>query len=119
MTLSIRLTLGLAVLVTIAAVGMWQLTGGDYYTKFEVVEQIERPVDESDPLAAAGFYEGDSQTDTVTRSAFRFGLLPTPNGLFDKHMLSVVSIAFVVWPGALTLVWLSLRRKRAVEVLAR
>jgi hypothetical protein len=95
----------LAALVTLAAFIPWQMTGGDYYTKFEVVEQIETPVDENDPLAAAGFYEEASQTKTVTRREFHLGLLPTWSGLLDKHVISVVSIVSPAWVIAIALVW--------------
>jgi len=105
MTKQTKIILALAALVTLATLITWQMTGGDYYTKFEVVEQIAAPVDPNDPLAAAGFYENASQTKTVTRPEFRLGLLPTPSGLFDKHVVSVVSIVAPVWLIALSLVW--------------
>lgn len=105
MTKQTKIILVLAALVTLATLITWQMTGGDYYTKFEVVEQIAAPVDANDPLAAAGFYEEASQTKTVTRQEFRLGLLPTPSGLFDKHALSVVSIMSPVWLVAFGLVW--------------
>jgi hypothetical protein len=89
--------LGIAVAISLASVVTWQATGGDYYTKYEVVEQVETAVDSDDPLASTGFYETDAQTETVTRSEFRFGLLPTPSGVFDKHLLSVVSVNGPVW----------------------
>ena len=110
MTKKTKIVLGLAAIVTIAALILWQVTGGDYYTKFEVVEQIEAPVDPDDPLAEAGFYDETSRTQTVTRSEFRFGLLPTPSGLFDKHAMSVVSIAFPTWALAIGFVWWWRRR---------
>lgn len=103
-----------AIVVTVAAVVTWQATGGDYYTKFETIEQIEKPIDPADPLAAAGFYDGDSQTETVIRKDFRLGLLPTPTGLFDKHMLSVASIASPVWLVTLAGLWLTYRRRARV-----
>ena len=103
----------LALVVTIAAVVTWQVTGADYYTKFEVVEQIERPLDPKDPLVAAGFYDGTTTTETVTRKAFRFGLLPTPSGLFDKHAASVVSLASPLWLVAFGLLFVNRRRTRA------
>lgn len=105
MTKQTRIILVLAALVTLATLIAWQMTGGDYYTKFEVIEQVETPVDQNDPLAAAGFYENASQTKTVTRPEFHLGLLPTPSGLFDKHALSVVSIVSPVWVIAIGLVW--------------
>ena len=110
MTKKTRIVLGLAAIVTIATLILWQVTGGDYYTKFEVVEQIEAPVDPDDPLAAAGFYDKTSRRQTVTRSEFRFGLLPTPSGLFDKHAVSVVSIALPIWALAIGFVWWRRRR---------
>lgn len=101
----IKIILALAALVTLATLITWQMTGGDYYTKFEVVEQVETPVEENDPLAAAGFYENAARTQTVTRPEFHLGLLPTPNGLFDKHMLSMVSIVLPAWIVAVGLIW--------------
>jgi hypothetical protein len=92
-----KLVFVLALAVTSAALLTWQITGGDYYTKYEVVEQIEKTLDPDDPLVAAGFYDGSTQTETVTRKDFRFGLLPTPSGLFDKHAASVVSVASPLW----------------------
>ncbi len=100
-----KIFLVLAALITLATLLTWQMTGGDYYTKFEVVEQIAAPVEANDPLAAAGFYEGTSQTQTVTRREFRLGLLPTPSGLLDKHTVSVASIVSPVWVIAIALVW--------------
>lgn len=106
-----KITLVLAALVTLATLIAWQMTGGDYYTKFEVIEQVETPVDQNDPLATAGFYEKASQTKTVTRREFHLGLLPTPRGLFDKHALSVVSIVSPVWLVVSGLVWWRHRRQ--------
>ncbi|MCI0694262.1 hypothetical protein L0337_19925 [candidate division KSB1 bacterium] len=106
-----KIILVLAALVTLATLITWQMTGGDYYTKFEVVEQVETPVDENDPLAAAGFYEEASQTKTVTRQEFHLGLLPTPSGLLDKHVISVVSIVSPAWVIAIALVWWRRRRQ--------
>ncbi len=87
-----KTSLWVTIAVAIAAVATWRVTGGDYYTKFEVVETVERPVDPADPLAGTGFYEGDKMTETVRRKQFRLGLLPTPSRLVDKHMLSVVTL---------------------------
>ena len=89
--------LALALLGTIAVVILWQATGGDYYTKFEVVEQVEVKLDQSDPLVAAGFYDDQNKTETVRRDEFRLGLLPTPSKLIDKHMLSVISFCLPLW----------------------
>lgn len=108
-----RLAIGLAVVVTSATLVTWLATGGDYYTKYEVIEEVTTPLDADDPLAATGFYEGSSQTQTVVRSEFRFGLLPTPQGVFDKHAMSVTSFAIPSWIVAAGVVWWpQLRRKR-------
>jgi len=88
-----KILLIVSLIISIGAVLLWRATGGDYYTKFEVVEQVEKVVDPNDPLAAAGFYEGDSIFETIRRDDFRFGLLPTPSGLFDKHIMAVLTIA--------------------------
>ena len=92
MSKATKAVLTLSVVVTIAALVTWRVTGGDYYTKYQIVEQVEKQVDPDDPLAGTGFYDDESHTETVTRDAFRFGLLPTPSGFFDKHAASVVSV---------------------------
>ena len=91
--------------VTIGAIALWQITGGDYYTKFEVIEEVEKAVDPDDLLAGTGFYEDDRKVETIARKEFRFGLLPTPSGLFDKHMLSVASVVTPFWALTLVVVW--------------
>ena len=97
--------LAIAVVVTIGAIALWQMTGGDYYTKFEVIQEVEKAVDPDDPLAGTGFYEDDKQVETIARKEFRFGLLPTPSGLFDKHLLSVASVVTPFWALTLIVVW--------------
>jgi hypothetical protein len=87
----------LAVIVSIVLIAVWQLTGGDYYTKFEVVEQVSQELDENDPLVAAGFYDDKEVTETMKKDEFRLGLLPTPSGIFDKHVISVISILVPTW----------------------
>ena len=89
--------LALAVVVTVAALGMWQATGAHPYTKYEDVTREQVRTDVDDPFVEAGFYEGDTVTQTVRKDVFYFGLLPTPQGLFDKHALSVVSAVVPVW----------------------
>ena len=114
-----RLAIGLAVVVTSATLVTWLTTGGDYYTKYQVVEEVATPLDADDPFAAAGFYEGSSQTQTLVRNEFRFGLLPTPQGVFDKHAMSVTSIAFPSWIIAAGVAWWpQLRRKRRRRIPA-
>lgn len=101
--------------VTVAALATWRMTGGDYYTKFQVVEQVDRVIDPNDPLAGTGFYDGDSSTETVTRDEFRFGLLPTPTRLFDKHAVSVVSIVSPFWVATVGMAWFSRRRRKSSQ----
>jgi hypothetical protein len=97
MSLLVKRLLVLATFVTVLAILLWQVTGGDYYTKYEVVSQVEKTIDPTDPLAAAGFYDGTTVTETVKRNEFRFGLLPTPTGILDKHVLSVVTFTGPLW----------------------
>ena len=107
-----KIAIGAAIAVTLATVVVWQATGGDYYTKFEVVEEANAKIDPNDPLAAAGFYDGDSAKQVVARDEFRLGLLPTPEGLFDKHAVSVASISGPVWLGAIGFVWWTRRKTK-------
>ena len=103
--------IGIAGLITLATLATWRITGGDAYTKYQINVVEERKLDESDPLYGTGFYENDIVKETVTRNEFRLGLLPTPEGLFDKHIISVLTILGPVWGFAL-LYWLIQRRKR-------
>jgi hypothetical protein len=105
-----KVSLILALVVTVASLVTWQATGGDWYTKFEVVEQVELKPDASDPLAAAGFYDGDAVTRTESRDEFRLGLLPTPSGLLDRHILSVATLSGPFWMLGLAATWLGRRR---------
>ncbi len=102
----------LAAVLTIGTLVTWFATGRHYYTKFEVVEKMKVPVATDDPLAGTGFYDNDSLETTVRRDEFHLGLLPTPQGLFDKHILSVVSILGPVWVLCLALLWWLRRRRR-------
>lgn len=113
MTRTIRLAIGVSLVVTIAAFVTWQVTGGDYYTKFEVIEQIESQVNPDDPLAGTGFYDDDSKKETVVQQGLRFGLLPTPNGLLDKHLISVASVATPPWMIVFGLVLVDRRRRKS------
>ena len=90
--------IAVAGIVTAIAIGLWLMTGLHPYTKFQDVVQEETPIDADDPFAEAGFYDEDETiTQVVTRDVFYFGLLPTPQGIMDKHALSVVSIVLPVW----------------------
>ena len=66
--------------------------------------------DLSDPLAAAGFYDGDAVTRTESRDEFRLGLLPTPAGLLDKDALSVATLAAPLWVLGIAAAWFGRRR---------
>ena len=104
----------IAVVLTVAAFGLWLATGAHPYTKYQDVTRQELPTDEDDPFAEAGFYDGDTVTRTVKKNVFYFGLLPTPQGVFDKHALSVVSVVLPVWliVGGISLVRWRARRRR-------
>jgi hypothetical protein len=110
---STKATLLAATTVTLLAFGLWVATGRDAYTKLEVVEEIKKPVDPNDPLAGTGFYENDTVTEVVRRPEFRFGLLPTPSGIFDKHIFSVATLTGPAWGFAL--VALFLRRRQVLR----
>ncbi len=104
----------IAVVLTVAAFGLWLATGAHPYTKYQDVTRQQVPTNEDDPFAEAGFYDGDTVTRTVKKNVFYFGLLPTPQGVFDKHALSVVSIVVPVWliVGGISLVRWRTRRRR-------
>jgi hypothetical protein len=104
-----RILVVVAIVITVGALGVWQASGGDFYTKFEVVREVTQPLDPSDPLVAAGFYDTGSTT-VVRERQFRLGLLPTPSRLLDKHALSVTTIISPVW--AVAAVAALVRRKR-------
>ena len=109
------------VLLTFATLGLWLTTDRHFYTKFEVVTQVEVQIDPDDPLALAGFYDGETEEKTVRRDEFHLGLLPTPRGLFDKHIISVASILLPAWllAGA-TLICLSRKANRPLrDILSR
>lgn len=111
--------IALALLVSLAVLAVWLTTGADAYTKFTVVEQRDRVIDPDDPLAATGFYDDEEQAganlETVTRDEFRLGLLPTPQGLFDKHALSVASLLGPVWAAALLGLWITRKQTSTTQ----
>ncbi len=104
-----RAILFAAVALTVATLGVWAATGRHAYTKFVVVERTEVAADPNDPFASAGFYDDSGPSRTIARDEFHLGLLPVPERLLDKHVLSVVSIAGVVWLLALPAAWLTRR----------
>jgi len=96
--------------ITVAMLIGWQATGGDAYTKFAVVERVPVQSDADDPLAGTGMFdESEARFETVRRDEFRLGLLPTPQGLFDKHAISVASVVGPVW--VVFVGWWLLKRK--------
>ncbi len=103
----------LATGLTVAALITWLATGAHPYTKFEDITQEQVPPDEDDPFAEAGFYDGVTVTKTLKKDVFYFGLLPTPQSLFDKHLLSFVSVVLPAWliVGGFTLVRWRIRRR--------
>jgi hypothetical protein len=96
---------------TVAILLLWQATGGDYYTKFEVVEEVEEQVDSSDPLADSGFYDEGTVTKTISREEFRLGLLPVPQRLYDRHAISVTTILLPFWFLAFAFLWFIKHRR--------
>jgi hypothetical protein len=108
----------LAVLITLAAIIVWQATGGDYYTKYEIIHQVKVPLDQNDPLVASGFYDEDFKIETVQEKGFRFGLLPTPSGLLDKHIISVISLITPFWIVVILLILINYRRRSRKESAA-
>lgn len=110
-----KMVMAFVVFLTATSVVTWQVTGGDWYTKYEVVEQVESKANPNDPLVAAGFYDGSTTTKTITRDEFRFGLLPTPSGIFDKHVLSVASVTGPLWVIGIGFVLIHRRRTMRIR----
>lgn len=107
-----RALLLLAILATLSALGVWWGTDRHAYTKFEVVERVPVEADPDDPFAGTGLYDGDGPAlKTERRDEFHLGLVPTPQGLFDKHAVSVATVAVPFWLAYAVAVLLS-RRKR-------
>jgi len=107
-----RILLFVATLLTAAVVALWQATGGDAYTKFTVVQRVERGDAEGDLLGGTGFYDGEPVVETVRRREFRLGMLPTPSELLDRHWLSVASLTGAIWALTLGAVWWKRRLRR-------
>jgi len=101
MNATAKVLLAVAVVFTAGAMVLWLATGRAGYTTYHVVERVEMEVEEDDPFGEAGFYDDDDEGNpvmrTVERDEFRLGLLPTPEGLFDKHLVSVATIAGPPW----------------------
>ena len=113
MSMTLKTIVIVAVASTVAVAIVWLATGAHFYTKYEVVERVEVPVESDDPLADTGFYESETRTEISVRDEFHLGLLPTPQGLFDKHLLSVTTVAVPLWVLAGVAVYFGRRMKRA------
>ena len=90
----------LAVVFTLGALAGWGATGWHAYTKYEVIEQVPARADRDDPFADTAFFDEDEEApalDTVRRDEFHLGMLPTPEGVFDKHAISVLTIVVPIW----------------------
>ena len=112
MKLPLKPLILIAVVISLATVGTWLVTGRHYYTKFEVVEQVRTTPGDDDPLAGTGFYDDARVETTERRDEFHLGLLPTPQGLLDKHILSVASILGPTWALPMFLFWVRTRRHK-------
>jgi hypothetical protein len=113
---TVLLILAIPILLTVAALGLWVGTERHAYTKYQVVERV--PVEPADDIfAATGLFDsadGAPAFRTVQRDSFHFGLLPTPQGLLDKHVFSVLTIAGPPWAIAFGIIgWLVWRRRRS------
>jgi len=107
---STRILAVVASVLTLAATIGWLATDRHHFTKFAVVEEVELAVPEDDPLAETGFYDEGTKTEPVRRKEFHLGLLPTPQGIFDRHAISVLSICGPLWAlAAAAFLW---RRRR-------
>ena len=107
-----RIAVVAAALLTVGVLIAWLATGRHAYTAYQAVEEREVAVAGDDPLAATGFYEDEVRTERVMHDVFHFGLLPTPQGLLDKHGLSVLSVTLPAWAAAVGLVLLRRRREK-------
>lgn len=93
-----RALLFLAIIVTLATLSVWAVTDFHAYTKYQVVEKVAQEADPDDPFAGTGLYDEDEPAmQTVQRDEFHLGLLPTPQGIFDRHILSVPTMILPFW----------------------
>lgn len=102
----------LAAIVTVGAAVTWTATGGHVFTKYESVEEIADPPAADDPFAAAGFYDDAPATRVVRAEGFHFGLLPASRSPFDKHAMSLTTVAAPLWILAVARVWRGRSRRR-------
>ena len=99
--------------VTIVSFAVWAVTGFHWYTKYQVVEIIEKEAPaEDDIFAETGLYDGETLTETVQKDEFHLGLLPTPQGILDKHALSVGSVVGPAWLLSGVVLFINRRKNR-------
>lgn len=99
----------IAMIVTVIAAALWVATGRHTFTKYESIEEESFTPAPDDPFAAAGFYDGDAMSRASRVDAFHFGLLPAAGSLFDKHLVSLITVALPFWAVAVVV---SMRRHR-------
>ena len=97
--------------LTLASIATWMATGLHPYTKYEEITRVKEPAPLDDPFAEAGLYDGEAFR-TVRKRVVYFGLLPTPQRLFDKHVFSVLSVVLPVWSVVGSLALIQRRRRR-------
>ena len=96
-TRSTLILLGVSGLLTIGAIGVWGATGFHAYTKYQVTELVQVEVASDDPFAGTGFYDGSEVQQVRTRDEFHLGIFPVPQGIWDKHALSVLTLIVPPW----------------------
>jgi hypothetical protein len=109
---STKILLGVSVLLTVLALGIWGATGWHAYTKYQVTEMVQVEVASDDPFAGTGFYEGSDVQEVRTRDGFHLGIFPVPQGIWDKHALSVLTLAAPPWAVFGLMAWRNRRRSR-------
>lgn len=91
-----RRALLIALCSTAATLALWLSTGARGYTTFHMIELVEPTPGDDDLFANTGLYDTSVQSVRETRG-FRLGLVPTPRGLLDPHILSVLTLLALVW----------------------
>lgn len=99
--------------ITLLAIAVWAATGFHAYTKYEVVEIQETEVKSDDIFADTGLYDDATKKEVIQKDEFHLGLIPTPEGLFDKHMISVASVVGPVWVLTGIVFWLDRRKRKS------
>lgn len=111
-TRSAGILLGVSILLTVLALGVWGATGRHAYTKYQVTEMVQVEVASDDPFAGTGFYDGSEVQEVQTRDEFHLGIFPVPQGIWDKHALSVLTVAAPPWAIFGLVAWRKRRRSK-------